>query len=241
MEAHDSPDIGASRGSIEITHGIVPASAQGERTPVYGKKGDTPLCYGAYRKGRKCDCQYAASCRAYTFFDIGDKSADRKWTNYQTVPLEDGMDWSEEESLASLKREPFTLPNGEELDVSEVNLELIQMFVWFAIENPKAAEALMLKINPKIRSLEDIATKLNVTRQAVQKRVANELGIGKKNFKDSTYLQLSGKEFDVFKYAKDHEECSINAIAKTVGMPKTSVYRIIAKLQKMGLLRKIKK
>lgn len=239
MEMHDFPENGTSRGNITITHGIVPCDAQGERTPVYEDGNKTPKCYGTFKKGRRCDCQFAASCRAYTFFDVGEKSQDRKWTNYQTVPLEEGMDWSEEENLASLQRSPFTLPNGDELDVSEVNLELIQILVWFALENPKAAEALMLKIDPKIRSLEDIANKLNVTRQAVQKRVANELGIGKKNFKDSTYLQLNGVEFDVFKYAREHE-CSIGMLAKKMKMPKTSVYRIVTKLQKIGLLKKQK-
>lgn len=160
-------------------------------------------------------------------------SRQRKWDEYQTVPILEGVDWTNEEASLSAFNGLFQNAFGENIDPSEINMQLIKLFVWMTIENPSAARAFMIKLDPDVRSLQDIAERLGVTKQAVQRRVAAELGIGKRNYRDSDFLKLRGRELDVYKLVMC-DGVSLGSAAMQIGISKTQVRNLVKKLEKMG-------
>lgn len=197
-------------------------------------KDGMPECYGQFISGRRCDCDWSTSCKFYTFDHKGERSRQSRWDNYEAMPIIEDMEWADESSEPS-RMHKFKLPGGKTIEASAMHLPIIQVCVWLALEKPAAMRALMLKLDPDVKSLQDIADILKISKQAVQKRVAGELGIGKRRFKDSTLLQLSETEMRVYKMCV-RNGMNTRRAAKQLGMSThASVIKILDKLRQMGM------
>ena len=202
-------------------------------------KDGKPVCFGQFINGRRCSCEWATACVFYTYDQKGTKSRQTRWRDYETVPIIESMDWPDESGEPS-QMQSFKLPDGQLIEASSINLPIIQICVWMAIENPAAMRALMLKMNPDVKSLQDMADILKISKQAVQKRVAGELGIGKRQFKEQTLLQLSELEMKVYKLCI-LEGMTIRRASEKTGNSVKCVLLIVHKLNRMGMLKCKKK
>ncbi len=205
--------------------------------PVLDKDGK-PVCFGQFISGRRCDCEWQTACVFYTYDERGTKSRQARWTHYETMPIIDDMDWPDESGEPTVMQS-FKLPDGRTVEASSINLPIIQVCVWMAIENPAAMRALMIKMDPDVKSLQDIADILKISKQAVQKRVAGELGIGKRQFKESTLLQLNHVEMQVYKLCVLGGMTTRKA-ADNIGNSAQNVQAILRKLRRMGVVSKKK-
>lgn len=201
-------------------------------------KDGKPVCFGQFISGRKCNCEWSVACVFYTYDQKGTKSRQTRWRDYETMPIIEGMDWPDESGEPSLMQS-FRLPDGRMIEASSINLPIIQICVWMAIENPASMRALMLKMDPDVRSLQDMADILKISKQAVQKRVAGELGIGKRQFKEQTLLQLSEVEMKVYKLCvQDGMNC--RRASNAIGISAEMATRILYKFRRMGIIKRAK-
>ena len=202
------------------------------RQPEYDEKG-TPKCWGEFVKGKTCDCPYARSCREYTFDRKGERKCERRW-EHKTLPLLDGMDIPNEKAAMGQLKSMFKIPATEiEFDPADLNMNLVVFFAWFAIEYPATVKALMLRLMPNVRNLQDIADLMGVTRQAVQKRIKSELGMEKRNYKVDEFMKMRGIELDVYRLCI-RDGCSRRSAAKQLGVSVTTVCNKLKSLEKKG-------
>jgi len=199
-------------------------------------KDGKPVCFGQFINGRRCSCEWATACVFYTYDQKGTKSRQTRWRDYETVPIIESMDWPDESGEPS-QMQSFKLPDGQLIQASSINLPIIQICVWMAIENPAAMRALMLKMDPDVRSLQDMADILKISKQAVQKRIAGELGIGKRQFKEQTLLQLSELEMKVYKLCVQGKMNS-NRASKELNISPPAAKQIIEKFRRMGAVKR---
>lgn len=202
-------------------------------------KDGKPVCFGQFINGRRCSCEWATACVFYTYDQKGTKSRQTRWRDYETVPIIESMDWPDESGEPS-QMQSFKLPDGQLIEASSINLPIIQVCVWMAIENPAAMRALMLKMDPDVRSLQDMADILKISKQAVQKRIAGELGIGKRQFKEQTLLQLSELELSVYKQCVNGK-ATARMSADSLGISHRQASLILRKLCRMGAVKRSKK
>jgi len=202
------------------------------RKPEFDEQG-APKCWGTFIKGRECDCPHRVACREYTFDKRGERKSDRRW-EHRTMPLLDGMDIPNEKAALAQLRTMFKIPNTEiEFDPADLNMNLIVFFSWFAIEYPATVKALLIRLMPNVRNLQDIADLMGVTRQAVQKRVKAELGMEKRNYKVEEFMKLRGIELDVYRLCiKDG--CSRRSAAKQLGISEGTVRNKLKSLERKG-------
>jgi hypothetical protein len=196
--------------------------------------GAYPKCFGHYISGRKCCCEWAQACVMYTYDNIGERSRTIRFQDFETVRFREGMDFVVEEDNS--KSINVNIDGAEDFDVSDINLKLIMMMAWFAIEKPGAAKALVLKLDPRVKCLEDIAAILGISKQAVQRRVAYELGIGKRHFKEEKVLKL--REIEVLVYQMHFKGGrSLRKTGAMIGISYESVRKIAKKLERLGFPR----
>lgn len=204
------------------------------RTPDYDERG-YPKCWGTFRRGDECDCPYAHACSLITYGEKADRLEEVKRKYYYEVPLDDSRDISPDETMD--KAEFFTTVKkaGETLAVggSDINLDLICYMVYLALEQPATARAFVMRLRPGVKNLQDIADMLGVSRQAVQKRIAQELGIGKRNYRIDEFTQLSEREFMVYKLCFQ-DGCSMRSAAKQLGVAEGTVRNTMRDLRNKG-------
>ena len=202
------------------------------RKPELDEQG-TPKCWGMFVKGRACDCPYSRSCREFTFDRRGERKSERRW-EHRMMPFLDGMDIPNEKAGLAQLKSMFKIPNeGVEFDPDDLNMSLIVFFSWFAIEYPATAKALLVKLMPEVRNLQDIADLMGVTRQAVQKRIKTELGIGKRNYKIEEMMNLRGLELDVYRLCI-RDGCSRRSAAKQLRISEGTVRNKLKSLERKG-------
>lgn len=206
--------------------------------PIMGDDG-CPKCYGHLISGRKCLCQYYVSCREYTFSNIGERKQDIHYQNFETVPLIDNMDWTSDDkalsSMVSTGQEYYVMPNGIRIAASDVNLPLIKVCVMMALEKPRVMRAFMMRLDPRIRSMQDIANVMHVSKQAIQKRIVTELGIGKKTIKEESLAKL-GPDGGMVYHSLVRERKSLRLTAAELHLPMSRVRKIADQLKKMGFV-----
>lgn len=196
--------------------------------------GAYPKCFGHYISGRKCCCEWAQACVMYTYDNIGERSRNVRFQDFETVRFREGMDFVVEDDNS--KSINVNIDGADDFDVSDINLKLIMMMVWLAIEKPGAAKALVLKLDPRVKCLEDIAAILGISKQAVQRRVAHELGIGKRHFKEEKVLKLSEREVLVYQLHFKGGK-SLRKTGASIGISYESVRKIAKKLESLGFPR----
>ena len=203
-----------------------------EYTPTEYTPEGIPECYGHYISGRHCNCEWAVSCAYYTYDEIGQRSRNVRFQDFETVPLSENMDFISEGTDGD-RTIRVNIPGAEQIDLSEINLHVIKIMVWLALENPAAAKALMLKLDPNIKCLQDIACVLGVSKQAVQRRVASELGIGKRHFKEASLMQLNPKELKIFQlyFRTNHTMREVSAL---MNLSCEAIRKIANKLHRLG-------
>jgi len=204
----------------------------GEFTPTEFTADGIPVCYGNYLSGRRCNCEWSVSCAYYTYDEIGQRSRNIRFQDYETVPLVENMDFIADET-GNERTIRVNLPGAEQIDLSEINLHVIKIMVWMALENPAAAKALMLKLDPQIKCLQDIACVLGVSKQAVQRRVAAELGIGKRHFKEASLMQLNPRELKIFQlyFRTNH---TLREVSAKMNVSCEAIRKIATKLRRLG-------
>lgn len=144
-----------------------------------------PDCYGKQlRRGLtdKCAvCEWLDSCHYYSNSKGGERSRDVHYRRFQTMPfskakgidVEQAMERAYESGARS-----FFLPDGREIDLSGVNLELVKICIWLTLEWPETMKAFALKLDPNVKSLEDMAVILKTSRQLLHQHIARECGVG---------------------------------------------------------------
>lgn len=204
------------------------------RRPCYDAKG-YPKCWGTFKKNDDCDCPHWRACMIYTYEEMAEKADDVRRSYYQEVPLDERRDVPQHAALdradyfTTIQREAETLT----VRGGDINLDLICYMVFFALEQPATARAFITRLRPGVRNLQDIAEMLGVSRQAVQKRVAQELGIGKRNYRIDDFTQLSEREFMVYKLCFQ-DGCSMRSAAAEIGIDHKTVKAIIERLKAKG-------
>lgn len=133
------------------------------------------------------------------------------------------------------ERTAYDLPGGVKIDSGDVNLSLIKICVWLAIEQPATARAFMLKLDPNISCLQDIADILGVSKQAVHQRISRELGINSRQIKDATLLSMNETEMMVYRLCVTEGKTQTEA-AQVTGVSQGMVSNIIAKFRESGRL-----
>lgn len=199
--------------------------------------GDLPKCYGHFVAGHKCECEFVTSCQYYTYDNMGERSRQRKWDNFLSTPLDEKIDWESDvqdnEYAENIElNDKYFDGNGKSYAPSEVDINIIQTYVWLAIEAPETAKALMLKLNPNIKSLQDMADIQGLTKQAIHKRIAQELGVGQRNLRTSL-LRLNGKEMEVYKLCIS-EKKSMREAAKKMKISHTMVQKYMKSIKEKG-------
>ena len=159
----------------------------GEKKTVAVASGSCPECYGhQILRGidDKCSgCEWFESCRYYTSTNIGERSRRIHFQNYVERPYEQvkGLDVQRAMEDAYMSRKPFFLmPDGKKVDVSGVNIDLMKICVWLTLDYPETMRAFVLKFDPDIRSLDDIAAVWGTSRQLIHKHISRECGVGSK-------------------------------------------------------------
>ena len=241
---------GQTDGCGEVEEDIEPPQKRQERKPFgppIRDKDGKPLCFGHYIFGRQCICTDAWPCQYYTSMNKASRSRERHWAGYATVPLIDGMDWECPPECAGTQYDDggdddrhrnrvnsVRLEDGTEVEPSDVNIKLMTACLALGIEKPHSAKALLLKLDPDVKSLQDMADIIGITKQGLQRRIATELGVGKRQFKENFLLSLSPREIQIFKlYFKDKR--SARKTAKMLGVSYQYVFKIIKKLKKRGV------
>lgn len=133
------------------------------------------------------------------------------------------------------ERTAYVLPGGVRIDSGDVNLSIIKVCVWLAIEQPATARAFMLKLDPNIRCLQDIADMLGVSKQAVHQRITRELGINSRQIKDATLLSMNETEMMVYRLCVTEGKRQAHA-AGEIGISSSMVSKIMAKFRETGRL-----
>ena len=214
-----------------------------ERKPKYDEEG-TPTCWGRYVKGIECDCPYRQSCREYTFDKRGEKKMERRW-QHKCCSMLDGIDLPDpNHGGEELEAMADGIENDSKVegdaDASALNLQTIVFIGWFALEQPNTARALLLRLMPDVRNLQDVADIMGITRQGVQKRIKEELGMGKRQYRTEEYLRLEGMELDVYRLCVKGG-LSLRETAKRLKVSHWTVAKIVKALDKKGFRRGEKK
>lgn len=146
---------------------------------------DFPPCYGhMMQRGleEKCaECEWEASCHVYSYSRGRERSRAVHFNGFKSVPFEQvkGMDVEKAlESACERREDHFSLPNGRRIDLSEVNMTLMKISIWLTLEFPDTMKAFALKLDPSVRSLEDMACILHTSKQLLHKRIMRECGVG---------------------------------------------------------------
>ncbi|MBQ4433646.1 MAG: hypothetical protein II894_05780 [Bacteroidales bacterium] len=146
-----------------------------------------PECYGhQILRGiddRCGDCEWRESCPYYTTTNLSNRSRRIHFKNYVERPYEQvsGTDVQKAMEDAYMARKPFfVMPGGKKIDVSGINIDLMKICVWLTLEFPETMRAFILKFDPNIRSLDDIAAVWGTSRQLIHKHISCECGVGSK-------------------------------------------------------------
>lgn len=210
-----------------------------ERKPKFDENG-VPTCWGRYVKGIECDCPHRQACREYTFDRRGERKMERRW-QHKMCSLLDGIDLPDPNSG---EMELDAMADGlmddshvdGDADASALNLRAIVFIGWFALEQPNTARALLLRLMPDVKNLQDVADIMGITRQGVQKRIKAELGMEKRNYKTEEYLRLEGMELDVYRLCVKGG-LSLREAAKRLKVSHWTVANILKSLDRKGFKR----
>ena len=143
----------------------------------YGHKilrGDDPKC---------AQCEWLTSCTYYTSENLGSRSREIHYRDYMAIPFDKvgGLEIEKAMEDALLNRKDvFRTSDGKEFDLSGINVELVKITIWLALEFPETMQALALKLDPRIKSLDDMAAVLGTSRQLLHRHIARECGVGSK-------------------------------------------------------------
>lgn len=191
-----------------------------------------PECFGKRKIGRRCpDCEFDESCRIYGILNHTEKSGIKHFAK-STAPLneelgnvygENDLVLDEDEKALYFKKD------GQEIEVSGVNLKLAVSCLILGAEKPRTARALALRLSG-CKSLSDVAEYLGVTRQAIHTGIQNELGIGNRVLKDSSFKKLTPQEFQFYRL-KYEDGCTIRSIAIQMGVSKSKAGRILQRIR----------
>ena len=143
----------------------------------YGHKilrGDDPKC---------AQCEWLTSCTYYTSENLGSRSREIHYRDYMAIPFDKvgGLEIEKamEDALVN-RKDVFKTDDGREFDLSGINVELVKITIWLSLEFPETMQALALKLDPRIKSLDDMAAILGTSRQLLHRHIARECGVGSK-------------------------------------------------------------
>ncbi|OGV45842.1 MAG: hypothetical protein A2017_18245 [Lentisphaerae bacterium GWF2_44_16] len=184
-------------------------------------------CFGKGKKIKKCgSCLYRKACAYASEESRKARTDDRRWT-------------SQGRSFLELERDSLEMPvdiDNKELFTKDEVLSLASFLLRFA-EHGKISKALSAKLQGA-ESIAEIARREGVSRQAVHKRIGEEmakiLGFKQRRLTDSALLSLTPREIQIIKLRREGK--SYRQIAETVNCSKTWIiksYRVIA--SKIGL------
>lgn len=158
-----------------------------------------------------------------------------------------GMDVIREKREDEARR--FTVPFNEkietpELDVSDINrknddvLYALNRFVFMMREHPVLFKALIDRLYDN-KTQTDVARERGITRQAVSKERKNslikymelELGMKAPVAKREKLLELTGKEFEVYKKIFV-DGCTFRSAASQLNLSKAAIQRAVQKLRR---------
>ena len=147
--------------------------------------GDAPECYGKQlRRGLddKCAvCEWLDSCHYFSNSKAGERSRDVHYRSFQAMPFSKAKGKDVEQAMENAYdtgKRSFFMPNGKEVDISEVNVDLVKICIWLTLEWPETMRAFALKLDPRVKSLDDMAVILNTSRQLLHQHIAKECGVG---------------------------------------------------------------
>lgn len=198
-----------------------------------------PVCYGNFISGRRCNCQYAQSCTFYTYDNKAERVRGTHFSAYETVPLNENI-----LSKTIIEDKDFTLEddsdgiivrlkNGEKINIGNLAPNALKLLLWFTLENPSSMRAMLLKMDSKVKCLQDIADIIGVSKQAIQKRIATELGIGTKNKKkENPADKMTNKNYLVYKLLEKKPNAKPEDILKIIETPNNEIDEIIDELQR---------
>ena len=129
------------------------------------------------------------------------------------------------------------IDGAEDFDVSDINLKLIMMMAWFAIEKPGAAKALVLKLDPRVKCLGGYCSHFgHIQSRRCKGAWPYELGIGKRHFKEEKVLKL--REIEVLVYQMHFKGGrSLRKTGAIIGISYESVRKIAKNLKRLGFPR----
>lgn len=186
-----------------------------------------PECFGKRKIGRRCpDCEFDESCRIYGILNHTEKSGIKHFAK-STAPLNEelGNVYGENDLVLDEDEKAFYFKkDGQEIEVSGVNLKLAVSCLVLGAEKPRTARALALRLSG-CKNLSDVAEYLGVTRQAIHTGIQNELGIGNRVLKDSSFKKLTPQEFRFYKL-RFEDGCTSRSVAIQMRISKGTCYRL---------------
>lgn len=200
-----------------------------DKTQYKNNSNDCPECFGTAKKGQKCpDCSYNSACRFFKYSNEALESGNRQALYFRE--FDDAKKIRVVESKS--KKTVFQLPDGEEIQPSKINMSLIIWALNFGSEHPKTAKAFAISLSGG-KNISDIAMFNGRSRQAERRAIASELGLGKKKVPESKILNLSDREFLVYKCCL--KGMSRREAAKTLKINVTQIQRCVQNLRRKGL------
>lgn len=135
-----------------------------------------------------------------------------------------------EELLPVFVYEDFEIP----AEVRPVLIELIQRLAVIRREQPTLFDVALSRIFDGL-SQADLARIRKISRQAINKRLLKEGGVGAKRVSENKLLRLSAREIAVYKLVHE-ERKSYRAAGKELRISKDTVWRTILSLRRKGMV-----
>lgn len=197
-----------------------------------------PVCYGNFISGRRCNCQYAQSCTFYTYDNKAERVRGTHFAEYETVPLNENIlsktllderDFSVEDEEDGIV---VKLENGKKINIGNLAPGALKLLLWFTLENPSAMRAILLKMDSNVKCLQDIADIVGVSKQAIQKRIAAELGIGKHKKKETPVEKMTNRNYLIYKLIEQKPKATAEDILQILENSDDKIDEIIEKIQR---------
>lgn len=172
-------------------------------------------CFGQFQKNKKCaKCEYMEACKYLANDEKKVKEQNSHWEN----GAREYFDRAEDEALI--------FESGKE-KFSKDEMLAFASYLLSSLGDKKLSKIVSAKLQGA-ESIAEIARREGVSRQAVHKRIGEELskilGFKQRRLTDSALLSLTPQEFQIIKFKRDGK--SYAEIAKMLMISKNKAYRI---------------